>query len=181
MRFDIIIRSVNIIMNIFLKRICILALFALLMVSAIGCSSDSEAGSDGVNGQLSEDSALTSDVRKFFDELYLCFNEHRFEEYLTYLNVTDDTMRANMLGSFNNATQYYETVCEIEDIAVRQFDDGLINVALSLINTSKTIGDEESAPVKIREIIYYNLEANGDSFTVKNFTSGGSQLITEEK
>ena len=133
MQFDIKIRSVNIIMNIFTKRISILGLCALLMISAIGCSDDSEAGSDGTTNQSADDSVLASDVRDFLDELYLCFNEHRFDDYLTYLNITDDNMRANMLASLNNASQYYETVCVIEDIDVREFDDGLINVALSIV------------------------------------------------
>ena len=169
-------------MNILLKRIIAVVLAALMVMAMVSCSGDDDTAADIDNAQSdsSSDSKLTADVKEFFDEVYLCFNEHRFEDYLTYLNVTDDTVRANMLGSFNNAIKYYETVCEIEDIAVKQFDDGVINVAISLINTSTTISDTESAPVKIREIIYYNLEQNGDSYTVKNFASGGSQLIQEQ-
>jgi len=170
-------------MNIIYKRSLIFIIASLIIFSLFGCTGKDSGSNDDAGSNASaenhSDDKLKNDVSDFFKEMYACFNEKRFDDYLTYLNITDENVRTNMLNGFKNSTQYYETKSEIENLAVTQFENGVINVSIYLITTSVVLEDEDAVPTKLREIMYFNIEENGDTFSVKNFVAGGSELITE--
>ena len=167
---------------------CALICFGMLCLFACGEKTDDPAV-DPDNGEMAaqtEETApvdkLTADVTAYFEAMYKCYNEKKYSDYISYLNISDATVAENMVNGFNTAAKYYDASCVIEDIQSKQFDDGLINVALSIISTTVSIPSkegEEPITTKVREILYFNMEYVDDKLTVKNYTSGGSMLITE--
>ena len=168
---------------------CVLICAGLICLFACGQRADAPASGEPDDGEMAvqtEETApvdkLTADVKAYFNAMYKCYNEKKYADYISYLNIADAAMAESMLNGFNTAAKYYDASCIIEDIQCKQFEDGLINVTLSVINTSVSIPSkegEEPVTTKIREIIYFNMEYIDDKLTVKNFTSGGSQLVSE--
>ncbi len=168
-------------MNLITKRLLTALLTAILLLGLVACDNDASDDNavDSDNAAVTDEtSELEKELRVFFDDLYACFNEQRYEDYVQKLNVIDENVRANMLNSFKTGSQYNTTTCIIEKLEAKQFEDGLINAALSLITTTVS-KDENTTPYKIREIVYFNLTEADGVFTVKNYMSGGSELVTE--
>ena len=150
------------------KKIIYLIIFlmsALILLSA--CENQNAAIPDDV------DIDLINKVSARFDEIFLAYNEQRFEDYLSYYKI-DDEQKNLLLESLKANVELFTSKYEIRNVMAFTGDDGVISATI-LYYAISTDSDNKSTIVE--ETMYYKLtEENGNLF-IASYESGPVTLV----
>jgi len=138
---------------------------ALILLSA--CENGNSDISDGV------DMDLIKKVSERFEEIYLAYNEQRFEDYVSYYKIDDDQKNLILEGLQANI-EYFESKYEIRNVFASMSDDGVISATIVYYSISK---NSVGASFIVEETMYYNLvEENGKLF-IASYELGAQTLV----
>ena len=145
----------------------ILIISGLIILSACDKKND-----DTVDDNV--DMNLINKVSARFDEIFLAFNEKRFDDYVAYYRI-DDEQKNMILTGLNESLEYdYDTKYEIRNVlAFPAGDDGLISATI-LYYAITTSGGESFI---VEDTMYYKLAEENGSLFISSYESGPQRVI----
>lgn len=145
----------------------IIILSALILFASCKDEPESPDIPDGI------DMDLIQRVSVRFEEIYLAFNEKRFDDYIAYYKI-DDEQKNLMLESFNTNSELFESKYEIRNVVAFESDEGIISATIVYYIISSNTNGQSTI---IEETMYYKLiEENGNLY-ISSYEAGPQSLI----
>jgi|GEM_PF-5829484 hypothetical protein len=117
--------------------------------------------------------SLIDRVGKRFEEIYLAYNEQRFDDYISYYRIDED-QKNGILEAVKGGAESYTSRYEIRNVLAFENEGGDITATI-VYYTISSIPDGET--FIIEETMYYTLiEENGNLF-ISSFELGAQTLV----
>jgi len=139
----------------------------ILIISSVMILSACENNNDNSEFELSEK------VSARFDEIFLAFNEKRFDDYVSYYRIDEDQKNMMLTGLKSGVENNYDTKYEIRNVVAFKGDDGEISATIIYYFISNFDGDS----FIIEETMYYKLMEEDGKFFISSYESGPQRVI----
>lgn len=148
----------------------LLAIFCLITTIFIFSSCDKPVDADIPDGV---DIDLINKVSDSFDEIFLLYNDKKFDEYVNYYLI-DDEQKQLMLDGLNANSEFYDSKYEIRNVYASYTDDGNINATIVYYAISTNTNGDSTI---IEETMYYNLIENDGKISILSYEAGPANLV----
>lgn len=148
----------------------LLAIFCLITTIFIFSSCDKPVDADIPDGV---DIDLINKVSDSFDEIFLLYNDKKFDEYVNYYLI-DDEQKQLMLDGLNANSEFYDSKYEIRNVYAAYTDDGNINATIVYYAISTNTNGDSTI---IEETMYYNLIENDGKISILSYEAGPANLV----
>lgn len=119
------------------------------------------------------DMDLIQQVSVRFDEIYLAFNEKRFDDYISYYKI-DDEQKNLMLESLKTNGAMFDSKYEIRNVVASKSDDGVISATIVYYAISSNTNGQSTI---IEETMYYKLTEENGNIYISSYEAGPQRLI----
>ena len=145
----------------------VLIISGLIILSACDNNNDN-AVDDNV------DMDLINKVSARFDEIFLAFNEKRFDDYVSYYRIDEEQKNMILTGLKDSLEYDYETKYEIRNVlAFPAGDDGLISATILYYAITNAGGES----FIVEETMYYKLMEESGNLFISSYESGPQRVI----